>query len=194
MNIQNSWQRGMRMERHISSPREVRKGCEEGEREGEHICGGELVKWLWLVMVRCWEEKGKTETRSVFSGERTEGQLKEHSGARSCDKVTRNKSAMKMESDSLAPLLKHSADSSRTLLHQICKEYSLYTWLHLLEGQSRVTVYIEETMMWVWKKRKKRIIMYLVSIFQTWTFCWKRRQSKVISPYGHGAESQNFWD
>lgn len=115
------------MERHISNPREVRKSCDEGEREREHICGGELVKWLWLVIVQCREEKGKTEASSVFSGERTEGQLKEHSGARSCDRVTRNKSAMKMESDLLAPLRKHSAVTSSALLHQRYKEYSFYT-------------------------------------------------------------------
>ena len=54
------------MERHISSLREVRRGCDEGEegkggeRESVCICGGELVracKWLWLVVVQSREEK-----------------------------------------------------------------------------------------------------------------------------------------
>ncbi len=92
---------------------------EEGRgRESECICGGELVracKWLWLVLVQSGEEKGRTEARSVLSGERGTRQLREHSGGRSCDGVTRNKSDIKLESDPLPPLLKQSAVTTRTL-------------------------------------------------------------------------------
>lgn len=55
----------------------------EGERESVCICGGELVrafKWLWLVLVQSGKEKGRTEARSVLSGERGTRQLREHSG------------------------------------------------------------------------------------------------------------------
>lgn len=71
-----------------------------GEREC--ICGVELVRAcqrLWLVLVQSGEEKGKTEARSVLSGERGTQQLREHSGGRSCDGVTRSKSDIKLESD-----------------------------------------------------------------------------------------------
>lgn len=111
------------MERHISSLREVRRGCDSGEgrekeRECRPICWGELVracKWLWPVLVQSGEEKGKTEARSVLSDERGTRQLREHSGGRSCDGVTRNKSDIKLESDPPAPLLKQSAVTTRTL-------------------------------------------------------------------------------
>lgn len=51
MNNQNSRQRVMRMERHIFSPREVRRGCDEREARGG------LMKWLRLALVHCGEEK-----------------------------------------------------------------------------------------------------------------------------------------
>ncbi len=42
------------------------------------------------------------------------GQLREHSGGRSCDGVTRNKSDIKLQSDPLAPVLEQSAVTART--------------------------------------------------------------------------------
>ena len=90
----------------------------KGRRGRICICGGELArawKWLWLALVQSGEEKGKTEARSVFSGERGTRQLREHSGGRSCDGVTRNKSDIKLESDPPAPLLKQCAITTRTL-------------------------------------------------------------------------------
>lgn len=50
-----------------------------------------------------WGGNGKTEAHSVLSSERGTRQLREHSGGRSCDGVTRNKSDIKLESDPLAP-------------------------------------------------------------------------------------------
>lgn len=108
MNIQNSWQRGMRMERHISSLREVGRGCDEGEEEECVFVGGgggKLVracKWLWLVVVQSGEEK-RGRQRLVVCCLVKEGQLREHSGGRSCDGVTRNKSDIKLESGRPAP-------------------------------------------------------------------------------------------
>ena len=66
------------MERHISSPREVRKGCDEGEegrRSWRNVCG-----WWWYSV-----ERKKGRQRLVVCCLVKEGQFKEHSGARSCD-------------------------------------------------------------------------------------------------------------
>ena len=44
-----------------------------GKGVGGWACGRELVrakKWLWLALVQSGEEKGKTEARSVLSGQR----------------------------------------------------------------------------------------------------------------------------
>lgn len=67
------------------------------------------------MVVQSGEEKGKTEARSVLSGERGTRQLREHSGGRSCDGVTRNKSDIKLESDPLAPFAETVWVATRTL-------------------------------------------------------------------------------
>lgn len=58
MNNQNSGQRVTRMERHISSPREGRRGCDGG--------AGGLMRWRWYAV----ERRRKTEAGSVCFGER----------------------------------------------------------------------------------------------------------------------------
>lgn len=84
------------MERHISGPREVRKGCDKGEewKESAPLVGesrrgrGKGCGWCWLDVEARREGgkeggKEKTVASSVLSIER--GTVKEHSGARSCD-------------------------------------------------------------------------------------------------------------
>lgn len=78
---------------------------------GGWICkGSELVRaWKWLRLARRGEKTGKTEARSVLSGQRGTRRLRERYGGRSCDGVTRNKSDSRLRRDLVARLQKQDA-------------------------------------------------------------------------------------
>lgn len=97
------------MERHISGPREVRKGCDKGEEweesapfVGESRRGrGNGCGWCWLNVEARREGGKKRRQWQVVCCLLKEGQLKNTAERDLVMGVTRNKSDIGMESDSL---------------------------------------------------------------------------------------------